>query len=281
MAVKISLHPLVLMNISDHFTRSYAESSTKSRVFGILVGSITDRNIHIQNSFEAPSNENSGAHQLDLEFIERRMGMVLQIFPQYEFLGWYSTGIQSPSDMEIQKSLINFSEHLHYLNFDNTIASPEEILPISIYETHVTVSENLTNHEFRKIEFSIETTDAERISVDFVSRTGNTTGDFSQYTSSLHNFVSAMRLFKKRLELLHHLVQNNPKIQKDRKIMRKINEISHRIPVNPAYSIEKEFNKEINEELLVILMSAISKGSYHLSELVDKFQMLSKDKFGE
>jgi COP9 signalosome complex subunit 6 len=281
MAVKISLHPLVLMNISDHYTRLFAESSVKSRIFGVLVGSIMDRNIHIQNSFECPGIETESSYQLDLEFIEKRLAMVMEIFPQYEFLGWYSSGAFSPSDMNIQKSLINFSEHLLYLNFNDTLTLPEEVLPVEIYETHVTVSENSTNHEFRKVIYSIETTDAERISVDFVSRTGAGTGESSMYSNSLSNFISAMRLFKKRLNLLLYLVQNNPKLQKDRKIMRKIHEISNRIPVLPAYDIENQFKKEISEELLVILMSTMTKGSYHLSELVDKFQILNNNRLGE
>ena len=281
MAVKISLHPLVLLNISDQFTRSFAENASKSRNFGVLVGSITDRHIHIQNSFESPSIVLADSYELDLEFIQKRLSMVLEIFPQYEFLGWYSTGQIDPKDMDIQKSLINFSEHLLYLNFDNTLSTPDEVLPVDIYESHVSVSENSTIHEFRKMQYSIETTDAERISVDFVSKTSNSTGEVSQYSTSLNNFISAMRLFKKRLSLLLYLVENNSKIREDRKIMRKINQISHRIPVFPAYSIDKEFTKEICDELLVILMSAMTKGSYHLSELVDKFQMLNSERFGD
>lgn len=280
MAVNISLHPLVLMNISDQYTRSFAESSEQTRSFGILVGSIKDRSIHIQNSFEAPSFNNTGVIQLDLEFIDKRMKMVLEIFPNYEFLGWYSTGHYSPQDMEIQKSLINFSEHLLYLNFNTTLTTSEELLPVDIYETHVIVSENITNHEFRKVAYSIETTDAERISVDFVSRKGaGTGGDNSQYSSDLNNFLSAMRLFKKRLSLLLHLVKNNAKVRSSRKIMRKVHEISNQIPVTPAYDIDRELNREISEELLVVLVSAMTKGSYHLSELVDKFQMMNNERF--
>ncbi|OMJ95131.1 hypothetical protein SteCoe_1493 [Stentor coeruleus] len=268
------------MNISDQYTRSFAENSEQTRNFGVLVGSIKDRSIHIQNSFEAPSFNNTGVIQLDLEFIEKRMSMVLEIFPNYEFLGWYSTGHYSPQDMEIQKSLINFSEHLLYLNFNTTLTTSEELLPVDIYETHVIVSENITNHEFRKVAYSIETTDAERISVDFVSRKGaGTGGDTSQYSSDLNNFLSAMRLFKKRLSLLLHLVKNNAKVRSSRKIMRKVHEISNQIPVTPAYEIDRELNREISEELLVVLVSAMTKGSYHLSELVDKFQMMNNERF--
>jgi len=274
MAVNISLHPLVLMNISDQYTRQLAETSVKSRTFGILVGSIKDRSIHIQNSFESPHTTQDNQIVLDLEFVQRRLAMVLEIFPQYEFLGWYSTGVFGPKDMDIQKGLINFSEQLLYLNFNTTLTTSEDALPVDIYETHVTVTENFTNYEFRKVQFSIETTDSERISVDFVSRKGAGTGDSSQYTGELNSFLSALRLFKKRLILLVSLVEGNQKIRNDRKIMRKVNEICNRMPVMPAYEIEKRFNREIGEELLVVLVSAMTKGSYHLGELVEKFQKI-------
>lgn len=274
MAVSISLHPLVLMNISDQYTRQLAETAVKSQVFGILVGSIKDRNIHIQNSFEAPHTLQDNQILLDLDFIQRRLAMILEIFPQFEFLGWYSTGAFSPKDMEIQKTLMNFSEQQLYLNFNTTLTTSEETLPVDIYETHVIVSENFTNYEFRKAQYSIETTDSERISVDFVSKKGAGTGDSSQYTSEINNFLSALRLFKKRLALLVSLVEGSQKIRNDRRIMRKVNEICNRIPVMPAYEIENKFNTEIGEELLVVLVSAMTKGSYHLGELVEKFQKI-------
>jgi COP9 signalosome complex subunit 6 len=274
MAVNISLHPLVLLNISDQFTRQLAATGVRNRTYGILVGSIKERSIHIQNSFEAPSEPLEGCDQLDLNFIQTRLGMVLQIFPTYEFLGWYSTGQYHPSDMDIQKTLTNFSENILYLNFNTTIVTSEETLPVDIYETHVTVTENSTNYEYRKAQYSIETTDSERISVDFVSKKGSGTGETSQYQGEINNFVSASRLFKGRLALLAQLVENNEKVRNDRRIMRKFNEICNRIPVSPAFNIEKNFHREINEELLVVLASVMTKGSYHLGELVDKFQKI-------
>jgi COP9 signalosome complex subunit 6 len=275
MAVSISLHPLVLLNLSDQYTRRLADSGSKDRSFGVLVGLTKDRSIHIQNSFEAPSSFSEGHHTLDLGFIEQRLAMVLEIFPTYEFIGWYSTGEFSPADMEIQKTLMSVAEHLLYLNFNLSQTTSEEVLPVEVFETHVTVADNVTSHEFRKVPYSIETTDAERISVDFVSKKAAGAGEESQYVAEMQGNASAMRLLKKRLQLLLQIVEGDARVRADRRIMRKVNEICNRIPVVPAYNIEKEFDKEVSEELLVVLASAITKGSYALGELVERFHSIN------
>lgn len=51
-SVTCSLHPLVIMNISDHWTRIRAQKGFKFQVFGALIGKQKGRNIEIMNSFE-------------------------------------------------------------------------------------------------------------------------------------------------------------------------------------------------------------------------------------
>ena len=52
-ALQLTLHPLVIINISDHFTRGRCQTSSPSpRVFGALIGAQSGRHIEIANSFE-------------------------------------------------------------------------------------------------------------------------------------------------------------------------------------------------------------------------------------
>ena len=54
-ALNLMLHPLVIINISDHWTRMKVQSKkTNPRVIGALVGIQTGRNLEIFNSFELP-----------------------------------------------------------------------------------------------------------------------------------------------------------------------------------------------------------------------------------
>ena len=87
-SVSVSLHPLVIMNISDHFTRVRVQQQDDARlplgalllecmavhvyeppfvstVFGVLLGSQKGRSIEICNSFELVVSDD---RQLDREY---------------------------------------------------------------------------------------------------------------------------------------------------------------------------------------------------------------------
>jgi COP9 signalosome complex subunit 6 len=51
-SVVISLHPLVLMNISEHWTRYRAQEGSALQVYGALIGKQEGRKIEVFNSFE-------------------------------------------------------------------------------------------------------------------------------------------------------------------------------------------------------------------------------------
>jgi len=50
--VSVSLHPLVIMNISEHWTRIKAQAGTPKQVYGALIGKQEGRSIEVMNSFE-------------------------------------------------------------------------------------------------------------------------------------------------------------------------------------------------------------------------------------
>ena len=53
------VHPLVIMNISDHYTRERVKQGAKSnpRVIGVLLGTQKGRDIEIFHSFPVPYEE--------------------------------------------------------------------------------------------------------------------------------------------------------------------------------------------------------------------------------
>ena len=53
MALQASLHPLVLMNISDHYSRAKANNKNQDTlVIGVLLGTQEGRDIQLHNSYE-------------------------------------------------------------------------------------------------------------------------------------------------------------------------------------------------------------------------------------
>lgn len=51
-SVSVSLHPLVILNISEHWTRLTAQVGNSVPTLGALIGKQKDRTLEIMNSFE-------------------------------------------------------------------------------------------------------------------------------------------------------------------------------------------------------------------------------------
>ena len=57
-STNMTLHPLVVINVADHFTRARAQSGGQpgTRVFGALLGEQVGRHVEIANSFEVKTS---------------------------------------------------------------------------------------------------------------------------------------------------------------------------------------------------------------------------------
>ncbi|KAG6382596.1 hypothetical protein SASPL_157732 [Salvia splendens] len=129
------LHPLVIVNISDHFTRVKSQSHPR-RVVGCVIGVQCGRTVEIFNSFELLYDDS--AHSLDRAFLEKKQELYKKVFPQFYILGWYSTGSDAhETDMIIHKSLMDINENPVYVLLNPSINPAQKDLPVTIYESEV------------------------------------------------------------------------------------------------------------------------------------------------
>ncbi|KAG0624917.1 hypothetical protein M758_2G013900 [Ceratodon purpureus] len=165
------LHPLVIVNISDHHTRSKAQTqggARPPRVYGCVLGVQTGRTVEIFNSFELLYDP--VADVLDRAFLETKQEQYKKVFPKYDVLGWYSTGSDvQDSDMHIHKALMDINESPVYVLLNPTINHAQKDLPISIFESELHVIDEVPSLIFVNASYTIETVEAERISVDHVA----------------------------------------------------------------------------------------------------------------
>eukprot|EP00002_Diphylleia_rotans_P017210 TRINITY_DN3341_c0_g1_i2.p1 TRINITY_DN3341_c0_g1~~TRINITY_DN3341_c0_g1_i2.p1 ORF type:complete len:133 (+),score=29.75 TRINITY_DN3341_c0_g1_i2:64-462(+) len=101
----ISLHPLVIINISDHFTRTKVMTKRSDvRVIGALLGTVTGRKVEIYNSFELDYNMNLGRVNVNEAYFKSKQEQMKKVFPTHEVLGWYSSGCEPTfDDLDVQK----------------------------------------------------------------------------------------------------------------------------------------------------------------------------------
>lgn len=100
-SVSVKLHPLVIMNISEHWTRTKVQEGTPQKVYGAIIGKQKGRNIEIMNSFELQIHLIENKTFIDMEYYKMKEEQFKQVFSEMDFLGWYSTG-ERPEDEDVE-----------------------------------------------------------------------------------------------------------------------------------------------------------------------------------
>ncbi|KAL0933224.1 cop9 signalosome subunit 6 [Colletotrichum truncatum] len=199
------LHPLVLLTISDYITR-HTLRSQEGPIVGALLGQQNGREITIEHAFECHTKqapEVDGGYLLDSGRFGARLEQMKTVHKDrsLDLVGWYtllpSTG-PTPTVLPIHNQLLaEFNESALLLAFH-----PEEVLshsvggklPMTIFESNYEVDDaskapadsedkkmedgesNKLRLRFRELPYTVETGEAEMISMDHVARgAGNAT----------------------------------------------------------------------------------------------------------
>jgi COP9 signalosome complex subunit 6 len=243
-SVNVSLHPLVIMNISDHFTRVRVQQQEESglpNVYGALLGTQKGRSIDICNSFELVV---SVERLLDRSYFTSKEEQFKQVFSTMEFVGWYTIG-GSPTkeDVEFHQQVCPDSENGLLLKLSPI--SRTDQLPLSIYESLIEIVEGRATVLFTPVSYTLATEEAERIGVDHVARSsvaGTTlTSAVSEQLSAQHG---AVKMLHSRVRLLLDYLKavQAGDLPKNHEILRKVSSLCHQLPVLDGTSFQKEFH---------------------------------------
>lgn len=78
----VLLHPLVIINISDHATRARVENNgTHTRVIGALLGNQTGKTLEVSNSFELVTySSDNGEISIDEAYLKSKLDQCYNFF---------------------------------------------------------------------------------------------------------------------------------------------------------------------------------------------------------
>jgi len=282
-ALNVHLHPLVLINISDHVVRFRSAGRTQ-RVLGALLGAQEGRRIDMHNSFELIVEEGPGT-SMDLEFFQQRLSQYLEVFPKYEFVGWYSSGAcPQESDKALHKKIqeVSGNENPFVLLIDvermnRERANQSEELPVKVYDSTTHLEGGSVKVEWNEIPYAIDTLEAERIAVNHVAKTATATSsghnsDFTQHTTGLAN--SVVMLNNRVKELLEYMKEvKAQRVPKNHEVLRQMLAICQALQATHQDSLQDEFCGEFNDAVLVVMLASLTKACANTSDLLDKFQL--------
>ncbi|TPX11997.1 uncharacterized protein E0L32_007300 [Thyridium curvatum] len=205
-SLQAALHPLVLLTISDYITRHTLRQQSGS-VVGALLGQQNGREITLEHAFDCRTTTSEGGDViLDKEWFDGRLDQMRQVHKdrQLDLVGWYTllpTTGPTPDILPLHNQILSgYNESAVLLAFHPESVPTDSVggkLPISIYESNYEVDdaskakgedasskggdgdqemkdgntqEQTLKLKFRHLPYSVETGEAEMISIDFVAK---------------------------------------------------------------------------------------------------------------
>ncbi|KAI8008887.1 COP9 signalosome complex subunit 6a [Camellia lanceoleosa] len=284
------LHPLVILNISDHYTRLKSQSQPPhaaanggeattspppASVFGCIIG--VQRDARSRSSTASSSSPiPPPIPSIDPSSRKSKNFVNKKVFPNFYILGWYSTGSEAQeADMQIHKALMDINESPVYVLLNPSINHAQKDLPVTIYESELHVIDGIPQLIFVRSSYTIETVEAERISVDHVAHLKPSDGGSAatQLAAHLTGIHSAIKMLNSRIRVLHHylLAMQKGDIPCENSLLRQVSSLLRRLPAIESEKFQDDFLMEYNDTLLISYLAMFTNCSSTMNELVDKF----------
>lgn len=270
--VTVALHPLVILNISDHYTRIKAQGSAL-HAYGALLGQQSGRHLEIFNSFEMIYSVSDG---IDMDYFRSKEEQFRQVFTDLDFLGWYTVGtsVPSESDVKIHKQMVTVNENSILMKLNPMSISSN--LPVTIYESVIDIVEHQSRMTFNQVTYTLVTEEAERIGVDHVGRV-KTTGisEKSQVSEYMQVQRSAIKMLQDRIKYILQYVKavKTGELPVNQDIMREVSSLCQRLPVMNTSGFKKDFLEQYCDVSLMSYLATITQGCNMANELVLKFNL--------
>lgn len=287
--LSIRLHPLVILSASDHFARvkmnptaDHTAHPKDVRAIGAIFGVQKGRTVEVLNSLELSFTRNENREiMFNMTAFKQDIDLYNKVYTGHECLGWYATGAAPlEGDMALHKQLMEYNESPLLLMF-NPESTDVKDLPMAVYQSEVHIQDGKPMPVFVSLPFSVETDEAERITVDHAVRVKEEAGTkgsvlLPQY-KSLYRAVSMM---SQRIDLLHQFLTDvkSGKVKADQNTLRSVRALCNRLPSMDGPAFGREYLLEYNDTLLLTYLASMTKGVDALNTLSDKFAFAMDDK---
>ncbi|KAK9904115.1 hypothetical protein WJX75_004893 [Coccomyxa subellipsoidea] len=265
--LQFHIHPLVLINISDHATRVRANRigvKNKFRVLGCLLGQQSGRVVDISNSLEINYRVGEQGIVIDEAYLTRKQEQYKQTFPKLDTVGWYSTGSDmEEGDMQIHKMIMHFNESPVFLLLDPNMNRTHKDLPVSLYESELHVIDGVPQSIFVQSKYTIE--------IAKVLPRGNDKGT-DQLTAHYMSLHAAIKMLHSRLFVLHSLLRKiiAGETRYDHALIRQAASLVRQLPAIRASNFHQSFLVDFNDAMLTVYLSGITNGIEAVNDIVEK-----------
>lgn len=281
---RVVLYPMVIINISDQFTRRAIQEKEEKAV-GILLGTMEGSVLHVRDCLEIGfAQETTGAIKLEFEGFATDYKLHKEAYPANKMVGWFCTGAAlDESQREIhaqvarhlggmgpESSLVSSDARVPLLVLMNPSAQwTDGSLPISAFE----------GEALRECKYNISTAPSETVAICHVQQAGVKEKKGSQLAHQFESLQEGVGMLLKRLRALREYVVacRAGTARRDQALLRQIKGICNRLPTTATPDFKAEFQSEFNDALLVTYLSGLTQGTGAVKEAMSKFNTIQSE----
>jgi len=269
----VTVHPLVLLSVVDHFNRM-SKIGNQKRVVGLLLGSWSSKTyLDISNSFALPFDEDEKDPTvwfLDHQYLEQMYAMFKKVNAKETIVGWYHTGPKlHPNDVAINDLMRKYCRNSILVIIDarvNRIGLPTEAYR-AVEDVHDDGTP--TTKTFEHVPSEIGAEEAEEVGVEHLLRDikDTTVGTLSQ---KITNQLMGLKGLEIKLNDMHKYLQQvvDGKLPMNHQITYLLQDIFNLLPdvTNPQFV--KSINVNTNDQMLVVYTASLIRSIIALHNLI-------------
>lgn len=273
----MQIHPSVIMNISEHHTRTLAIRQQPGIVVGALLGKKIDHNSEIVDSFElrviGPNAEGDINYTIDREFYMKKLPLVKQVFPDLDLIGWYCTSLPNDTtpttetDVILHKQISEIIVNPIFLKLNPYKRENDPkisgCLPLNVYEAVINIDSRGENPNFIEVSSTIVTEDVEIIGLEHNAKVTHVNVTPSAAIDNLRLQYSAVKMLKDRIKLVTKFVRDvhSGVLEYHEETVADIAKLCKQFPIMRCENYTQAYNVQCNDVALNTYLGILTKGS--------------------
>nr|AAP06019.1 similar to NM_010817 26S proteasome regulatory subunit S12; proteasome subunit P40 (MOV34 protein) [Schistosoma japonicum] len=271
---KVVVHPLVLLGVVDHYSRSGKVTSGQKRVVGVLLGSLNGSILDVSNSFAVPFEEDATDPDvwfLDHDYLESMFAMFKKVNAREKIVGWYHSGPKlCTNDIKINELFRKYASNSVLVVVDvrrkEVDGLPTEAY-IAVEEVHDDGSP--TTKSFDHLRSEVDAEEAEEVGVEHLLRDIKDTslGSLSQRIGCQLDGLSG--LVRQLCEIREYLqLVSSGKLPVNHGVIYHLQDIFNLLPDLKLHDTVRAIHVNTNDQMLVIYVAAIMRAILALHDLI-------------
>ncbi|CAB3409979.1 unnamed protein product [Caenorhabditis bovis] len=296
--MNILVHPLVIMQMSEHYSRTKVQQGTSvEAVYGALLGKQQGRKVEVINSFtfRMYADEETRTKTFNEEHMIARAEQYSEVFPELQVVGVYCTSESNEMSQEEKAIFLKMTISLRksekidnplLLKLNAATAGVSRNLPLYAFEGDV-----VDVDRYCPVEWSLVSEESERIGVNHIARLSTKNGKDEGAVNEKHKKAqaAALDMLLNRVQLIMHYFNEVQagKLEPDIEVLREANLLAQKLNAIDRYSVEfdRDFVEEDKEIALFSLLPKMTELVGNLSQIwakvsTHRLELHSDDPYG-